>query len=105
MLQSCNLQMFAFPVTRASCTCLRRSHGQDTRVTIISNPTRALVLDYIHNFTDRTLQVIIEHHVIKRPASLGHADLAPRGPETFANVLGRVPPAIDQPLMQRLTTR
>src|SRR4051794_39511749 len=53
--------------------------------------------DLIH----RLVEVVVDHHVIKRPASLGHMDLALGGAESFLDVFRAVASALNKPMMQR----
>src|SRR3954464_5636362 len=59
---------------------------------------RPLVVDDRCDLVHRPFQVIVDHHVIERVASLGHLDLAPSRAIPLLDVFRMVPTSIVQPL-------
>src|SRR5438105_821502 len=57
-----------------------------------------LVSDEAANLGDRPAQIIVDHHVVKRAASLGHVDLALGRPEPPGDVVGGVSGPASEPL-------
>src|ERR1044072_4106517 len=67
-------------------------------VSFVSNPAGPLVPDNLHNFLDRAVQVVVNHHVIKCPRSLGHVHLALGRAESLVDIFGLVPAPVGQTL-------
>src|SRR5947209_8183681 len=64
------------------------------------NTSGSFVLDNLGDLLDRAVEAVVDDHVIERPRPLGHVNLALGRAETLVDVLGAVPPAVDQTLQQ-----
>src|SRR5439155_12339363 len=71
------------------------------RASIIELDTsRAFVFDDLTDFLDRTVEVVVDDHVIESARSLGHVDFALGGAETFVDVLGAVPATVGEAMQE-----
>ncbi len=60
----------------------------------------AFVFDDLDDFLDGAVEVVVNHHVVERPASFGHVNFTLGGAEAFGDFFGAVPATGLEPLQK-----